>query len=166
MVSFPATKPLPDIMDSGQIVSHRLGHDARQDQATRKDQSESLSDPNVRHNRQCWHCLRRRLVCDFLRPGCGKCSAAGIVCPGYDDKKPVTWLAPGQVLSRTRRPQESKRLLTNTNLKNNVEVREEMVDEALQRVVQVRSVAFKTDACDIVEALYYCMSALFLNITG
>ena len=48
-----------------------------------------------------------------------------------------------------------------------------MVDEALQRVVrsqeeilQVRSVAFETDACDIVEALYYCMSALFLNITG
>ena len=157
-------------MDSGQIVAHRLDHDDRHGQATRKDQAESLSDPMVRHNRQCWHCLRRRLVCDFLRPGCGKCSAAGIVCPGYDDKKPLTWLAPGQVLSRTRRPQESKGHLTKTNLKNNIEVRKEMVDEALQHVIcsqeemlHVHSVTFKTDACDIVEALHYCMFTEYLS---
>ncbi|KAK4140043.1 fungal-specific transcription factor domain-containing protein [Dichotomopilus funicola] len=52
---------------------------------------------------QCWECRRRRLVCDGAQPVCSKCRAAGIVCPGYADKKPLTWLAPGQVMSRTRR---------------------------------------------------------------
>ncbi|KAK3298800.1 fungal-specific transcription factor domain-containing protein [Chaetomium fimeti] len=52
---------------------------------------------------QCWECRRRRLVCDGTQPVCMKCRAARIVCPGYADKKPLTWLAPGQVMSRTRR---------------------------------------------------------------
>ncbi|KAH6628080.1 fungal-specific transcription factor domain-containing protein [Chaetomium tenue] len=52
---------------------------------------------------QCWECRRRRLVCDGVQPVCTKCRAAAIVCPGYADKKPLTWLAPGQVMSRTRR---------------------------------------------------------------
>lgn len=55
--------------------------------------------------RQCWECLRRRWVCDAARPVCNKCRAAGIVCPGYSDQKPLTWLAPGRVTSRTRRQQ-------------------------------------------------------------
>ena len=53
--------------------------------------------------RQCWECLRRRWVCDAARPVCNKCRAAGIVCPGYNDTKPLTWLAPGRVTSRARR---------------------------------------------------------------
>jgi hypothetical protein len=53
--------------------------------------------------RQCWECLRRRWVCDAARPVCNKCRAAGIVCPGYNDRKPLTWLAPGRVTSRARR---------------------------------------------------------------
>ncbi|ORY63268.1 fungal-specific transcription factor domain-containing protein [Pseudomassariella vexata] len=53
--------------------------------------------------RQCWECQRRRLVCDSTRPICTKCSASGVVCPGYDDKRPLRWLAPGKVKSRTRR---------------------------------------------------------------
>ena len=51
----------------------------------------------------CWECRRRRLVCDGAQPVCTKCRSARIVCPGYADKKPLTWLAPGQVMSRTRR---------------------------------------------------------------
>lgn len=58
--------------------------------------------------RQCWECLRRRWVCDAARPVCNKCRAAGIVCPGYNDQKPLTWLAPGRVTSRTRRQQNSR----------------------------------------------------------
>jgi hypothetical protein len=51
----------------------------------------------------CWECRRRRLVCDGVQPVCTNCRTARIVCPGYADKKPLTWLAPGQVMSRTRR---------------------------------------------------------------
>ncbi|KMP01709.1 hypothetical protein CIRG_01848 [Coccidioides immitis RMSCC 2394] len=40
--------------------------------------------------RQCWECSRRRLT-------------AGITCPGYSQKKPLKWLPPGKVTSRTRR---------------------------------------------------------------
>ncbi|KAF0319273.1 C6 zinc finger domain protein [Colletotrichum asianum] len=51
--------------------------------------------------KQCWECQRRRVVCDAVRPVCGKCKATGVVCPGYEDKKPLTWLAPGKVKTRT-----------------------------------------------------------------
>jgi hypothetical protein len=55
-------------------------------------------------NRQCWECQRRRLVCDAGQPFCRKCHTAGVVCPGYEDKKPLKWITPGRVTSRTRRP--------------------------------------------------------------
>ncbi|KAK0671461.1 putative C6 zinc finger domain protein [Cercophora samala] len=51
----------------------------------------------------CWECRRRRVVCDGQQPVCTKCRTAGIVCPGYADKKPLQWLAPGQVMSRPKR---------------------------------------------------------------
>ncbi|KAE8347616.1 hypothetical protein BDV24DRAFT_121128, partial [Aspergillus arachidicola] len=41
------------------------------------------------HQRHCWECMRRRLVCDFARPTCNKCRSAGVACPGYDEKKPL-----------------------------------------------------------------------------
>ena len=55
--------------------------------------------------RHCWECRRRCLVCDFTRPSCEKCSTSGIVCPGYNDVKPLRlrWLVPGNVTSRKRR---------------------------------------------------------------
>lgn len=53
--------------------------------------------------RQCWECLRRRLVCDSGQPFCKKCHTAGVVCPGYEDKKPLKWVTPGRVTSRNRR---------------------------------------------------------------
>ncbi len=56
-----------------------------------------------RHTRHCWECQRRRIVCDRWRPVCNKCQTAGIVCPGYDNQKPLTWLAPGRVISRPRK---------------------------------------------------------------
>ncbi|GAB1311461.1 hypothetical protein MFIFM68171_01671 [Madurella fahalii] len=58
---------------------------------------------------QCWECRRRRLVCDGTQPVCTKCRAARIVCPGYADKKPLTWLAPGQVVSRTRKGKPTRK---------------------------------------------------------
>ncbi|KAH9904275.1 fungal-specific transcription factor domain-containing protein [Xylariomycetidae sp. FL2044] len=58
--------------------------------------------------RHCWECLRRRLVCDGMRPACTRCRSAGIVCPGFEDKQPLRWLQPGKVTARTRKPKKAK----------------------------------------------------------
>ncbi|KAI0973544.1 fungal-specific transcription factor domain-containing protein [Xylaria arbuscula] len=52
--------------------------------------------------KHCWECLRRRLVCDSVRPVCNRCRTAGLVCPGYDEKQPLRWVKPGRVSARTR----------------------------------------------------------------
>ena len=54
-------------------------------------------------NRQCWECLKRRLVCDHALPHCKKCTKAGKDCPGYDEQKPLQWVQPGNVTSRRRK---------------------------------------------------------------
>ncbi len=54
-------------------------------------------------SRQCWECLKRRLVCDHTLPHCKKCLKAGKECPGYDEQKPLQWLEPGKVNSRRRK---------------------------------------------------------------
>lgn len=66
-------------------------------------------DAALHRQMQCWECRRRRLVCDGTQPVCTKCRAARIVCPGYADKKPLTWLAPGQVVSRTRKRKPARK---------------------------------------------------------
>lgn len=55
--------------------------------------------------RQCWECLRRRLVCDFQVPRCRRCRASGIDCPGYREPSAlrVKSLAPGKVSCRQRK---------------------------------------------------------------
>lgn len=53
--------------------------------------------------RQCWECLKRRLVCDHTLPRCKKCIKAGKECPGYDEQKPLQWVEPGKVTSRRRK---------------------------------------------------------------
>jgi hypothetical protein len=56
--------------------------------------------------RQCWDCLKRRLVCDNTLPHCMKCQKAGRQCSGYDDAKPLQWIQPGKVTSRRRRKKD------------------------------------------------------------
>jgi hypothetical protein len=53
--------------------------------------------------RQCWECLKRRLVCDHTLPHCKKCEKAGKVCPGYAEQKPLQWVQLGKVTSRRRK---------------------------------------------------------------
>lgn len=55
---------------------------------------------------QCWECQRRHWACDSTRPVCKRCKDAGIVCPGFDDRKPLTWLPPGRVSSRSRKSRQ------------------------------------------------------------
>ncbi|KAK4069336.1 transcriptional regulator family: Fungal Specific TF [Trichoderma harzianum] len=46
---------------------------------------------------QCWECQRRDSPCDGRIPICGNCSDAGMVCPGYNNARPLTWLPTGKV---------------------------------------------------------------------
>jgi hypothetical protein len=63
-------------------------------------------------SRQCWECLKRRLVCDHTLPGCKKCRKAGKECPGYDDQKPLQWIQPGKVTSRRRKKDSPPKVYT------------------------------------------------------
>ena len=62
----------------------------------------------LKATRQCWECLRRRLVCDHTIPHCKKCIKRGRECPGYDAQKPLQWVEPGKITSR-KRTKPSKR---------------------------------------------------------
>ena len=65
-----------------------------------------------RANRQCWECLKRRLVCDHTLPHCKKCVKAGKECPGYDAQKPLQWVEPGKVTSRRRKKDLTPKVYT------------------------------------------------------
>ncbi|KAH0491924.1 hypothetical protein TgHK011_003325 [Trichoderma gracile] len=56
---------------------------------------------------QCWECQRRGSPCDGRAPVCGNCSAAGMVCPGYNNARPLTWLPTGKV-SRLQKPKANR----------------------------------------------------------
>ncbi|KAI8938311.1 hypothetical protein NX059_005963 [Plenodomus lindquistii] len=61
-------------------------------------------------DKQCWECLKRRLVCDHTLPHCGKCQAAGRKCPGYGEQKPLQWVQIGKITSRRSKKEAGKRL--------------------------------------------------------
>jgi hypothetical protein len=65
-----------------------------------------------RATRQCWECLKRRLVCDHTLPHCKKCQKAGKECPGYDEQKPLQWVQPGKVTSRRRKKDSPPKIYT------------------------------------------------------
>ncbi|KAF2622860.1 hypothetical protein BU25DRAFT_202235 [Macroventuria anomochaeta] len=62
--------------------------------------------------RQCWECLKRRLVCDHTLPHCKKCIKASKKCPGYDNQKPLQWVEPGKVTSRRRKKDSPPKVYT------------------------------------------------------
>ncbi|KDN62446.1 putative C6 zinc finger domain-containing protein [Colletotrichum sublineola] len=107
--------------------------------------------------RQCWECQRRRLVCDSGRPVCSKCKIGGMVCPGYDDKKPLTWLAPNKVKTRTWKrksaPPDKDDAAKRSHQDRQVEVAK--LTSAKQLVHIFPGHEFRTETCDIIEATLY-----------
>lgn len=43
---------------------------------------------------QCWSCRERRVRCGSEVPGCLKCAAKGLDCPGYGRTRPLRWRKP------------------------------------------------------------------------
>ncbi|KAL7818537.1 hypothetical protein V8C26DRAFT_420060 [Trichoderma gracile] len=98
-----------------------------------------------KQQQECWECLRRCLACDGRRPVCDCCRSAGIVCPGYEDRRPLTWVTPGNitvtrirrgrtastaaptaVALKTRRYRERPRLLLSTTERESTKIRQEV----------------------------------------
>lgn len=107
---------------------------------------------------QCWECLRRQLRCDGTRPVCQTCADSGIACPGYEDRQPLRWLAPGRVASRTwgqKKTKKRKNPLTSHPVPD-AAAKGDMVPCLSKRVLKV-----ETD--DIFEAVKYCQLCNLLS---
>lgn len=97
----------------------------------------------LEENKHCWECLRRRLECDRAKPICNKCRTSDVVCPGYGDTKPLVWITPGKVVSRT--------------WKRKIRVpAKEVCERAPVATITSPSRELRTDAHDIAEAFEYC----------
>ncbi|CAI0653183.1 unnamed protein product [Colletotrichum noveboracense] len=123
---------------------------------------DSSSSPEAPDRRRCWECLRRRLVCDATRPVCNKCRVAGIVCPGYDDKKPLTWLAPGKVTCRTRRKKSTAVSIkqptkpkTPRPAKQPKHKHFEVGTDIFNGIECIFHAPLRTDVCDVYDAVQY-----------
>lgn len=135
----------------------------------------------VREKRHCWECMRRRLVCDSAPGACNKCKNRGVVCPGYDDKKPLKWLTPGKVLSKPRRPKNAAAgdaaivtsLVPKATSQKKIKTKNKPRDESqldksatpamyLEQTAVERYQMHRSDVSDIVQAVAFCMSNLDL----
>jgi hypothetical protein len=112
----------------------------------------------IRPSRQCWECQRRRRHCDFSRPACNKCQAAGIVCPGYEDKKPLTWLAPGTVLSRPRKGRKSPPRPRVPETKDSLNGQAARLTVEMASSLAIPIFNWRDETTAIIEAIYYCKS--------
>ena len=134
--------------------------------------AETSAQDDPQPNEQCWECRRRRLVCDGTQPVCAKCRAAGIVCPGFADKKPLTWLAPGQVMSRARRNGRKKAPRETRNNKTQ-QLQVKPATPATPRsdstsddpggspphdLLIGKPVELRPEVCDVFDAIMYCTS--------
>ncbi|KAK4465449.1 putative C6 zinc finger domain protein [Cladorrhinum samala] len=133
---------------------------------------EPAANSSTRTNQHCWECRRRRLICDGGVPVCTKCRTAGIVCPGYADKKPLTWLAPGRVVSRNRKP---KAAATSTSLPSTTGRKKKTKDEPpaqdtskslykLDLRVVPKVLDLRPKAWDIIEAAAYYNSYIYPDL--
>ncbi|CEL07659.1 hypothetical protein ASPCAL10815 [Aspergillus calidoustus] len=50
--------------------------------------------PRLIQGPQCWACRERRVRCGSETPGCAKCAAKGIDCPGFGATRPLRWREP------------------------------------------------------------------------
>ncbi|KAM0808354.1 putative Fungal-specific transcription factor domain-containing protein [Seiridium cardinale] len=120
-----------------------------------------------REKRQCWECLRRRLVCDSVRPVCNKCKATGVVCPGYEDKKPLKWVTPGKVTSRTKRVKSSSAKKDDKTWGPPHETTQEASVDSTSKLIVLKDgftdtiprAEWSSDVSDVVQAIYYCKLA-------
>ncbi|KAK8034575.1 C6 zinc finger domain protein [Apiospora rasikravindrae] len=133
-----------------------------------------MDTPADSTRRYCWECQRRRLECDSTRPVCNKCRQAGVVCPGYEDKKPLRWLAPGKVTSRNRK-RKTPVIKEKKKDEDSAVSLQAQIDAALERAVHMSAELYKgslipvvhlrDDVSEAVQSACYCKSNPFLELT-
>ncbi|KAK8037965.1 C6 zinc finger domain protein, partial [Apiospora phragmitis] len=126
----------------------------------------NMDAPTTSIRLYCWECQRRRLECDSTRPVCNKCRQAGVVCPGYEDKKPLRWLAPGRVTSRTRKRKTPTSKEDKDKDKDSAISLQVKVTAALERAVHVSAelytgslipvIHLRDDVSEAVQSACYC----------
>ncbi|KAL0930897.1 uncharacterized protein CTRU02_213632 [Colletotrichum truncatum] len=117
-----------------------------------------------RSKRHCWECRRRCLVCDFTKPACRRCSAAGVECPGYSQVKPtrLKWLTPGKVTSRSRRLKATSRLGdTKSDYPQATAIE---TTEILDMRVHVPPFKMMTDICALPQAAEYFNTCIYPDL--
>lgn len=107
---------------------------------------EQLASP-ARH---CWECLRRDIACDGTYPVCKTCAGKEVVCPGYDNTKPLRWLTPGKVTSRTGRKKKCPSTKTGNLPKPHASGKREIPSPS--------QVVLKVEADALIQAVKYCES--------
>lgn len=98
-------------------------------------------------SRQCWECVKRRLVCDFTLPRCKKCAKNGKECPGYGDQRPVQWVQVGKVTSRRRRKESPSTAQLNMKIQtqSSCSSHSESRESSLERSEYIRELADEYD---------------------
>ena len=134
--------------------------------------AETSNQADPQPHEQCWECRRRRLVCDGTQPVCAKCRAAGIVCPGFADKKPLTWLAPGQVMSRAGRKKAPRKTCNNKTQRPRVKpapatprsdsTSDDPGASPPHDLLIGTPFELRPEVCDVFEAIMYCTSVFCL----
>ncbi|OBR04152.1 C6 zinc finger protein [Colletotrichum higginsianum IMI 349063] len=122
--------------------------------------------------RQCWECQRRRLVCDSARPVCSKCKISGVVCPGYEDKKPLTWLAPNKVKTRTWK-RKGGATAAGGDAVSKSQAGSQEKDDVLRLVASGKQLVhifpgqeLRSETCDIIEATLYWNEQVYPSFTS
>lgn len=153
--------PRGKVVSSWQWLSAKLNSPHRSICSLEKDSImgsapvQTMQTPKQR--RQCWECLRRRLVCDMTQPACKKCQKAKIDCPGYGAKKPLTWVAPCAVLSRPRR----KRILGAEDQELSSSEVSTSPDSAEGSLAFFQQQPLTTELDEVFQAFQYCVFVLF-----
>ncbi|RYO92582.1 hypothetical protein DL766_008738 [Monosporascus sp. MC13-8B] len=124
----------------------------------------STPGPQAGQNQHCWECRRRQLVCDSTRPVCKKCRLSRIVCPGYDDKQHLRWLAPGKVTFRPRKskPAAKRKATGDAEKRPDDDDSYGRLDE--NRVRVITNFEMRTETCTAVKAAHYCKSNPIVNL--
>ncbi|WQF90000.1 Putative zn(2)Cys(6) fungal-type DNA-binding domain, fungal transcription factor [Colletotrichum destructivum] len=122
--------------------------------------------------RQCWECQRRRLVCDSARPVCSKCKISGVVCPGYEDKKPLTWLAPNKVKTRTWK-RKGGATAAGGDAVSKSQAGSQEKDDVLRLAASAKQLVhifpgqeLRSETCDIIEATLYWNEQVYPSFTS